>query len=175
MLLASTFAMAASMGESAQPEVSQSYGSVAVSFVGWPNITGLTVMSGGSLVTPRNGVYTVRNHATITVLAAGVELATLAAKPNITLFDLISTHECGSSTELGKLASLLLALDSDSDPTNGISIAASTQPTRHIQLAELSAADRSQCRAQQRIACDERGARPGVVDRVRRNPYLVRQ
>ena len=106
--------MATSMGGAAQPEVTLSYGStVAVSFVGWPNITGLTVMSGGSVVTPRNGVYTVRDHANITVLAAGIELATLAAKPNITLFNLISTHDCGSSNELGKLVSLLLALDSD--------------------------------------------------------------
>lgn len=44
MLLASTFAMAASMGQATQPDVAQSYGStVEVSFVGWPNITGLTL------------------------------------------------------------------------------------------------------------------------------------
>ncbi len=143
MLVAGTFAMAVSSGQAAETDMTQAYRApaVGVTFVGWPNITGLTVLSDGAVVTPRSGVYTVRDRAKITVLAAGIELATVAAKPNITLFDLISTRDCGSSNELGKLVSLLLALDSDSDPTNGISIAAGIQPSWHMELAQLSEAD----------------------------------
>ena len=49
--------------------------------------------------------------------------ATLPAKSNVTLFDLLPVHDCGSSPDLAKLVSLLLALDSDHDVANGISIA----------------------------------------------------
>jgi len=100
---------------------------IAVAFVGWPNISGLTVLANRTLVIPANGVYTVPRNSELTVLAAGVELARIAAKPNITLFDLLPEHYCGSSDQLAKLMSLLLSLDSDQDPGNGISIPASSQ------------------------------------------------
>ena len=110
---------------------------IAVSFAGWPNITGLTVLANGTAVTPANGVYTVPSNSRLTILAAGVELATLQAKPSITLFDLLPARNCGSSTELAKLISLLLALDSDQNPNNGISIETTTQ-TRPVSLVGLS-------------------------------------
>lgn len=113
---------------------------IAVSLVGWPNISGLTVMANGTAVAPSNGVYLVNSHSELTFFAAGVQLATVPAKSQITLFDLASTHSCGSSPELGKLLSLLMSLDSDQDPTNGITIAAtgSTQPQRAQSLATMS-------------------------------------
>jgi hypothetical protein len=85
-------------------------------------------------------VYLVNDHSELTFLAAGVQLATVPAKAQITLFDLASTNNCGSTPELGKLLSLLMSLDTDQDPTNGITIAAtqSTQPRRPGSLAAMS-------------------------------------
>ena len=112
---------------------------MAVSLVGWPNITGLTVLADGVAVTPVNGVYTVGIHSQLTFLAENVELATLPAQPSVTLFDLLpERHSCGSSPELGKLLSLLFALDSDQNPGDGISIPAMTTTRARIQLAGLS-------------------------------------
>ncbi|HWW80029.1 MAG TPA: hypothetical protein VNY82_10570, partial [Steroidobacteraceae bacterium] len=129
----------------AATEASSHSGKMAVSITGWPNITGLTVLADGIAVTPSNGVYTVATHSRLTILAASVEIATLEAKPSITLFDLLpeqhEEHEhrsCGSSTELAKLLSLLLSLDSDANPGNGISIPAMTSTQRPVQLAGLS-------------------------------------
>src|SRR5262249_51199484 len=113
---------------------------IAVSFTGWPNVTGLTVLADGVPVTPANGVYTVRNHSRLTVLAAGVALATLEAKSSITLFDLLPVRECGSSPELGKLLSLLLALDTDQDASNGIAIETTQQASPAVALNTLSEA-----------------------------------
>jgi hypothetical protein len=115
-------------------------GKMAVSLTGWPNITGLTVLADGIAVTPSNGVYSVATHSRLTILAASVEIATLDAKPSITLFDLLpERHSCGSSPELGKLLSLLLSLDADQDPTDGISISALAATTkRPVRLAGLS-------------------------------------
>jgi hypothetical protein len=118
-------------------------GKMAVSITGWPNITGLTVLADGVAVTPANGVYTVATHSRLTILAASVEIATLEAKPSITLFDLLpERHSCGSSPDLGKLLSLLMSLDTDQDPTDGIAIStlgATTQrPVRLDGLSETS-------------------------------------
>ena len=113
---------------------------ITVSFTGWPNISGLTVLANGVPVIPKNGAYTVRNRSHLTVLAAGVVLATLEAKSSITLFDLLPVRECGSSLELGKLLSLLLALDADQDPSNGISIETTTQAKPAVALSALSEA-----------------------------------
>lgn len=112
---------------------------IAVSLSGWPSITGLTVLSNGAAVTPSNGVYTVERHSRLTLLAANVQLATLPAKSSITLFDLLPVHYCGSSPELAKLVSLLLALDTDHNPANGISISPTTSAGSHVvPLAGLS-------------------------------------
>ena len=112
---------------------------MAVSLVGWPNITGLTVLADGVAITPSNGVYTVGIRSRLTFLAENVELATLQAQPTVTLFDLLpERHSCGSSPELAKLLSLLFSLDSDQDPSNGISIPAMTTTRPPIQLAGLS-------------------------------------
>jgi len=112
---------------------------MAVSLVGWPNITGLTVLADGVAVTPSNGIYTVAVHSRLTFLAENVELATLQAQPTVTLFDLLpERHSCSSSPELGKLLSLLLALDSDQDPSDGITIPIMTTTRPPIQLAGLS-------------------------------------
>ena len=124
--------------EATTPAPSTSSSTIAVSLAGWPNITGLTVLADGTAVTPSAGVYTVKKNSQLTILAAGVELASLAAKSSITLFDLLPRHNCGSSTDLAKLVSLLLSLDSDQNPSNGISIPLSTQATRSMPLASLS-------------------------------------
>lgn len=114
--------------------------SIGVSFTGWPNITGLTVLADGAPVIPKSGVYTVRNHSRLTILAAGVVLATVEAKSSITLFDLLPVRECGSSPELGKLLSLLLDLDADQDPSNGIAIETTKQANPVVALGALSEA-----------------------------------
>jgi hypothetical protein len=111
---------------------------IAVSLVGWPNISGLTVLADGEAVTPSGGVYTVGKHSRLTILAAGVELASLGATSNITLFDLLPQHHCGSSTDLAKLVSLLMSLDSDQNPGNGITIPSTSQPAQRVALASLS-------------------------------------
>jgi hypothetical protein len=113
---------------------------LAVSVDGWPNISGLTVLADGIAIAPSNGVYVVDRQSKLTVLAAGVELARLPAQARITLFDLLPTHNCGSSPDLGKLVSLLLSLDTDQDPSNGISIPTvqSTSIRRSVPLAALS-------------------------------------
>jgi hypothetical protein len=122
------------------PATSSSHpATMAVSLVGWPNITGLTVLADGVAVAAANGVYTVGIHSRLTFLAENVELATLPAQPSITLFDLLpESHSCGSSAELAKLLSLLLSLDSDQDPSNGISIPGMTTTGQPVQLASLS-------------------------------------
>lgn len=113
---------------------------LSVSVTGWPHITGLTILADGVPVTPSNGLYTVRDKSRLTILAAGIELASLQAKPSITLFDLLPVHECGSSMQLAKVVSLLLALDADQNPANGISIPSSVRSTQHLQLPSLSEA-----------------------------------
>jgi hypothetical protein len=137
-----TALLSASSGVAAATDTSESHShpaTLAVSLVGWPNITGLTVLADGVAVAPSDGAYTVGIHSRLTFLAGNVELATLQAKPSITLFDLLpERHSCGSSTELAKLLSLLLSLDSDQDPSNGISIPATAATTRPVQLASLS-------------------------------------
>lgn len=57
-----------------------------------------------------------------------MELASLSPRRTITVFDLLPSRDCQSSLELGKLLSLLLALDSDQDPGNGITLAPVPQP-----------------------------------------------
>jgi hypothetical protein len=137
-------ALSASMSATATDAAAQSLSNwhpsaskIAVSLVGWPNISGLTVMANGAAVAPSNGVYLVNSHSELTFLAAGVQLATVPAKSQITVFDLASTNSCGSSQELGKLLSLLMSLDSDQDPANGITITA-TQSTRQQHPESLA-------------------------------------
>jgi hypothetical protein len=117
---------------------SKSRPTLAVSIVGWPNISGLTVRANGIDVPSFNGTYTVPRDSQLTVLAAGVELAKLDAKPNITLFDLLPGRDCGSSTALGKVMSLLLSLDSDQNSANGISIPAAGSSASKGSLSNLS-------------------------------------
>jgi len=114
---------------------------ISVSLVGWPTISGLTVLADGAAVTPVDGVYTVDSASTLSFQAAGVELASLPAKPSITLFDLLPAHACGSSPDLAKLVSLLFSLDADQNPGNGISIPLVAQPAQGVQLADLSETD----------------------------------
>lgn len=109
-----------------------------VSIVGWPNISGLTVVADGVPVTPENGVYSVRHHSRLTFFAQNVQLATVNAKPSITVFDLAGVNSCGSSTELGKLLSLLFALDADGDVSTGITIPAVPAGALPVRLADLS-------------------------------------
>jgi hypothetical protein len=136
-MLSAPSAAAAATGVT--PASSSHPATMAVSLVGWPNITGLTVLADGVALTPSNGVYTVGVHSRLTFLAENVELAMLQAQPTVTLFDLLpERHSCGSSPELAKLLSLLLSLDSDQDPSNGISIPAMTTTRPPIQLAGLS-------------------------------------
>ena len=47
-------------------------------------------------------------------------------------------HECGSSPELGKLLSLLLALDTDQDVSNGITVETTQQVSPAVALGTLS-------------------------------------
>ncbi|HEY4445248.1 MAG TPA: hypothetical protein VGN30_13260 [Steroidobacteraceae bacterium] len=136
ILCAST--LASHGAETTTPAPSTPASTIAVSLVGWPNITGLTVLADGAAVAPLGGMYTVNKHSRLTLLAEGVELASLPAKPSITLFDLLPRHDCGSSTDLAKLVSLLLSLDSDQNSSNGISIPMGTPPMRSVGLASLS-------------------------------------
>ena len=113
-----------------------------VTLTGWPGITGLTVKADGVAVNGANtGTFTVNTASTLTFEAGGVELASIAPKKVITLFDLLSVRECGSSTELGKLASLLLSLDADQNPANGIAFPALPAATTSTKLSSLSEAD----------------------------------
>lgn len=121
------------------PSLANSFNSkIAVSLTGWPNVSGLTVMADGVMVTPVNGVYTVGSHSQLTFFAQNVQLATVQAKPSITVFDLAGARSCGSTTELGKVLSLLMALDSDQNPSNGITIAAASTSAARVRLADLS-------------------------------------
>ena len=114
---------------------------LTVTPAGWPNITGLAVLADGLPVNAVNGAWTVGKHARLTVLAAGIELGNLPAKPTLTLFDLVPGHECGSSASLGKVLSLLFALDTDQDPSNGISLPANLVAPAAPRLADLTESD----------------------------------
>lgn len=116
----------------------QSSSNIAVSVAGWPNISGLTVLADGVAVTPVNGMYTVRSHSRLTFFAQNVQLATVEAKPAITVFDLAGARSCGSTIELGKILSLLFALDTDRDVSNGITIPAASTAALPVRLADLS-------------------------------------
>jgi hypothetical protein len=112
-----------------------------VSLAGWPNITGLTITADGKPVTVSGATFVVDSASTLVFSAGGVQLASIPVKANVTLFDLLPTHSCDSSADLAKLTSLLLSLDSDQDPTNGVSIAAVKQPAQGVKLADLSETD----------------------------------
>lgn len=114
---------------------------VEVRLAGWPDISGLSVRAGDRELTPVNGAYAAEAGSLLTFRAAGVELASLIAKPNVTLFDLLPAHECSSSPALAKLLSLLLSLDADANPTNGVTIPVVAQPADGVRLADLGEAD----------------------------------
>jgi hypothetical protein len=116
----------------------ESASNIAVSVVGWPDISGLTVLADGVAVAPVNGVYTVGSHSRLTFFAQNIQLATMEAKPAVTVFDLAGVRSCGSTTELGKVLSLLFALDSDQNLSNGISIPAAPATSSPVRLASLS-------------------------------------
>jgi len=139
-MVAAFLSMAAlgAIGDAVADPALESSSKIAVSVVGWPNIAGLTVLADGVVVTPVNGAYTVRSHSHLTFLAQNVELATVKAKPSITVFDLAGAESCGSTPELGKVLSLLFALDSDGDVSNGITIPAVPIAASRVRLADLS-------------------------------------
>jgi hypothetical protein len=114
---------------------------IRVTPTGWPDVAGLDVLADGRAVPPIDGAYEVEAGSLLTVRAAGVELATLAAKPSLTLFDLLPQHDCSSSPALAKLLSLLLALDADGDPADGVTIPAPAQPADGVRLADLAEDD----------------------------------
>lgn len=136
-LLSGAPAALADASASAKPDTAF----MTVTPTGWPDIQGLTLLADGKPVSAVNGSWTVNREARLTVLAAGIELATLPAKSVLTVFDLLPAHECGSSASLGKLLSLLLALDTDQDPGNGISLPAASLVPAGLRLLDLSEAD----------------------------------
>ena len=110
----------------------------------WPaglGLSGLTVKADGLPVKTDNGTFSVNSASTLALEVAGIELAAIKPKPVITLFDLQPERNCQSTPALGKLASLLLSLDSDQDPGNGISIPPLTASAAGVKLAALSEAD----------------------------------
>lgn len=109
-----------------------------VTLTGWPNITGLTVTADGKAVANPDIPFKVSSKSVLSFSAAGIQLATLPARQTVTLFDLLPTFGCSSSVDLSKLLRLLLSLDSDQDPTNGISVAVATPLAQTIKLADLS-------------------------------------
>lgn len=112
--------------------------SMDVTLAGWPGLAGLTVKADGKEIAVANGAFSVAGGATLTLEAGGVELASLSPRHTITVFDLLSSRDCQSSPELGRLLSLLLALDSDQDSSNGITLAPIAQPASGVKLAALS-------------------------------------
>jgi hypothetical protein len=112
-----------------------------VTLTGWPNVAGLTITADGQPVANTNVPFQVPSTSVLSFSAASVQLASIPAKQSVTLFDLLPTFNCNSSVDLSKLVSLLLSLDADQDPTNGISIAA-VKPLAHaVKLSDLSEAD----------------------------------
>ncbi|WP_416047232.1 hypothetical protein [Cupriavidus basilensis] len=112
-----------------------------VKLAGWPGLNGLTVKANGVQVQTDAGTFSVDSTSTLTLEVAGIELAAIAPKPVITLFDLQPERDCQSTPALGKLASLLLTLDADQDPTNGITIPPLIASAPGVKLAALSEAD----------------------------------
>lgn len=135
---AATLGAVCKAGADPVAESSSKMDKMEVSVVGWPNVSGLTVVADGVAVAPEHGVYTVRSHSRLTFFAQNVQLATVNAKPAITVFDLAGATSCGSSMELGKILSLLFALDTDRDASTGITIAAGTTTASPVRLADLS-------------------------------------
>jgi hypothetical protein len=109
-----------------------------VTLTGWPNIAGLTITADGQTVANTNVPFQVPSSSVLTFSAAGVQLASIPAKQSVTLFDLLPTFNCNSSTDLSKLVSLLMSLDSDQDPSNGISIATTVPLSQTVRLSDLS-------------------------------------
>ncbi|WP_157128568.1 hypothetical protein [Cupriavidus sp. USMAA2-4] len=130
-------------GSSVQPPPATSPAAtiMQVKLAGWPGLSGLTVKADGLPVKTDNGTFSVNSASTLTLEVAGIELAAIKPKPVITLFDLQPERNCQSTPALGKLASLLLSLDSDQDPGNGISIPPLTASAAGVKLAALSEAD----------------------------------
>jgi len=112
-----------------------------VKLAGWPGLDGLTVKVNGLPIRTDNGTFSVDSTSKLTLEVAGIELATIAPKPVITLFDLQPERNCQSTPALGKLASLLLSLDADQDPSNGITIPPLAAATAGVKLAALSETD----------------------------------
>lgn len=114
-----------------------------VTLAGWPGLGALTVKADGTVVTPdANGSFTVKSDSSLRFEAAGVELASIAPKKTITLFDLAGATDCTNAPELGKLVSFLMALDKDQDPSNGITLPALAAPApAGTRIATLGEAD----------------------------------
>jgi hypothetical protein len=126
------------VGDAVADPAHESSSTIAVSVAGWPNISGLSVLADGVAVTPVDGVYTVGSHSHLTFFARNVELTTVEAKPTITVFDLAGAKSCGSTPELGKLLSLLLALDSNGSVGDGTTIPTAASRVRLADLSESS-------------------------------------
>ncbi|QHJ00514.1 hypothetical protein GT347_22575 [Xylophilus rhododendri] len=124
------------------PDVPAIAPTTQVQLSAWPGLTGLTVKVDGVALAAGSTSFTAKTASSLSFELAGVTLATLAPKASITLFDLLPTRDCGSSADLGKLLSLLLALDKDQDPSNGVEIPAIATPAAAgTQLSALSEAD----------------------------------
>ncbi|MDP9899342.1 hypothetical protein [Variovorax ginsengisoli] len=96
---------------------------IDISVVGWPGLSALTLKVDGVVsALDSSGKLSVKASSELTFEVAGVELAKIRPKKKISIFDLLPAHDCTSSAELGKLTSLLLSLDADQDPSNGVQI-----------------------------------------------------
>lgn len=109
-----------------------------VTLTGWPAIAGLTVTADGKAVANADAPFQVPANSMLVFSVAGVRLASFAARPTVTVFDLLPMFDCSSSTNLAKLLSLLMSLDTDQDPTNGITVQAVTPLAQSVDLADLT-------------------------------------
>ncbi|AKU98257.1 hypothetical protein AKJ09_04921 [Labilithrix luteola] len=112
-----------------------------VTLAGWPGLDGLTIKSNGTVVKATGGKLSIDTTSTLTFEAAGIELASLAPKSTVTVFDLLPVRDCQSTPELGKLLSLLLTLDSDQDASNGITIPDAIKAPAGTKLSALNEND----------------------------------
>jgi hypothetical protein len=122
---------------------SASESTVTMHLQGWPAIEGLGVRVDGRTVRPgTDGGFSVRAGSSVTFLAGDLALSTITAKEQVTLFDLVAGHECGSGTALARTVSALLALSTQPDGPALALPPASGAPTRSIETlsdAELLA------------------------------------
>jgi hypothetical protein len=125
------------------------------------NVSGLSYTSGTlSGVTRQDGTFDYQANQQTTFRIGGVTLGSTAGKPVVTPIDLVPSGS-STTTSVINIARLLMTLDADTDPDNGIVISQNVQ-TRAANWSSVNFADAGFDTTLATLAADARSADGGL-------------